>query len=115
TDFRENIKLEILNVSKEDLQMDFEDAPEITKSGLYKLVYTREYGTLGGRPVGAVFSNYEFGPGAQDVALLTSCAAVAALSHAPFFAAAGPEFFGSNNYLDLPNLKDLRAIFEGPQ
>jgi type VI secretion system protein ImpC len=115
TDFRENIKLEILNCSKEDLQMDFEDAPEITKSGLYKIVYTREYGTLGGRPVGAVFSNYEFGPGAQDIALLTSCASVAAMSHAPFFASAGPEFLGSNNFLDLPNLKDLAAIFEGPQ
>jgi type VI secretion system protein ImpC len=115
TDFRENIKLEILNCSKEDLQMDFEDAPEITKSGLYKTVYTREYGTLGGRPVGAVFANYEFGPGAQDVALLTSCAAVGAMSHAPFFAAAGPEFFGGSDYLELPNLKDLAAIFEGPQ
>jgi len=37
TDFRENIKLEILNVSKDDLLEDFEDAPEIVKSGLYKL------------------------------------------------------------------------------
>ena len=30
TDFRENVKLELLNVSKEDLLTDFEDAPEIT-------------------------------------------------------------------------------------
>src|SRR6201982_273405 len=34
TDFRENIKLEVLNCSKEDLLADFEDAPEIPKSGL---------------------------------------------------------------------------------
>ncbi|MDO8644537.1 MAG: type VI secretion system contractile sheath large subunit, partial [bacterium] len=38
TDFRENIKIEILNVSKDDLLADFEDAPEIPKSGLYKTV-----------------------------------------------------------------------------
>ena len=38
TNFRENIKLEILNVSKQDLLADFEDAPEVTKSGLYKQV-----------------------------------------------------------------------------
>src|SRR5271154_6329209 len=47
TDFRENIKVEILNVSKQDLMTDFEDAPEITKSGLYKIAYTAEYGTFG--------------------------------------------------------------------
>src|SRR5579859_618617 len=74
TDFRENIKVELLNVSKQDLLTDFEDAPEITKSGLYKIAYTAEYGTFGGKPYGAMFSNFEFGPGAQDVQLLQSCA-----------------------------------------
>src|SRR5215468_3428731 len=34
TDFRENIKVELLNVSKQDLMQDFEDSPEIVKSGL---------------------------------------------------------------------------------
>lgn len=115
TDFRENIKCELLNVSKEDLQTDFEDAPEITKSGLYKIVYTAEYGQFGGRPYGSLFGNYEFGPGPQDIALLQSIASVATMSHAPFFAAAGPQFFGDKDYLKLPNLKDLKAIFEGPQ
>jgi len=115
TDFRENIKAEMVNCSKEDLQMDFEDAPEITKSGLYRLGYTAEYGQFGGKPYGAIFANYEFSPGPQDVALLQNCAAVAAMSHAPFFAAAGPQFLGGNDYLTLPNLKDLKSIFEGPQ
>ena len=44
TDFRENTKLEILNASKQDLLDDFEDSPEITQSGLYKHIYTAEYG-----------------------------------------------------------------------
>lgn len=114
-DFRENVKVEVLNCSKNDLIEDFEDAPEVTKSGLYKLAYTAEYGQFGGKPYGAMFSNYEFGPGPQDVALLQNCASVAAMSHAPFFGAAGPKFFGGNDYLTLPNLKDLKSIFEGPQ
>ena len=115
TDFRENVKVELLNCSKADLQADFEDAPEITKSGLYRIGYTAEYGQFGGKPYGAIFSNYEFSPGPQDVALLQNCAAVAAMSHSPFFAAAGPQFLGGSNYLELPNLKDLKSIFEGPQ
>jgi type VI secretion system protein ImpC len=115
TDFRENIKVEVLNVSKQDLMTDFEDAPEITKSGLYRIAYTAEYGTFGGKPYGAMFSNYEFGPGPQDVQLLQNCAAVAAMAHAPFFGAGGPAFFGDKDFLKLPNLRDLHAIFEGPQ
>jgi type VI secretion system protein ImpC len=115
TDFRENIKVEMLNVSKNDLMQDFEDAPEITKSGLYRIAYTQEYGTFGGKPYGCMFANYEFGPGPQDIQLLQNCAAVSAMAHAPFFAAGGPQFFGDKDFLKLPNLRDLKAIFEGPQ
>jgi type VI secretion system protein ImpC len=115
TNFRENIKLELLNVSKDDLLADFEDAPEVTKSGLYKLIYTSEYGTFGGQPVAGMIANYDFGPGPQDVKLLQYAASVGAMAHAPFIAAAGPQFFGREDFRHLPNLKDLKAIFEGPQ
>jgi type VI secretion system protein ImpC len=114
-DFRENMHAELLNCSKDDLLNDFEDAPEIMKSGLYKTVYTAEYGQFGGKPYGAMFANFEFGPGPQDVTLLQKCAAVASMAHCPFFAAAGPQFFGHSDFLKVPNLKDLKAIFEGPQ
>ncbi|MCC6464570.1 MAG: type VI secretion system contractile sheath large subunit [Planctomycetes bacterium] len=115
TNFRENIKIEVLNISKEQLQEDFEDSPEIVKSGLYKHVYTAEYGTFGGEPYGAIIGNYDFGPGPQDVALLQKVASVATMAHAPFIAAAGPKFFGLDSYQGLPNLKDLKSILEGPQ
>jgi len=115
TDFRENIKLELLSVTKDELLEDFEDAPEITKSGLYKHAYTAEYGHFGGQPYGAIISNYAFNPGAQDIKLLQNVASVSAMSHAPFIAGAGPEFFGLDNFDGLPNLKDLESIFEGPQ
>lgn len=115
TDFRENIKVELLNCSKEDLLADFEDAPEVPKSGLYKIVYSAEYGQFGGRPFGAMVANYDFDKSPQDIALLQKVASVAAMSHAPFFAATGPGFFGLKDFQGLPNLKDLRSLFEGPQ
>ena len=98
TDFRENIRLELLNASKEDLLEDFEDAPEITKSGLYKTFYTAEYGQFGGKPYGNIIANYEFSPKPQDVKILQYIASVSAMSHAPFVAAAGPEFFGLESF-----------------
>lgn len=115
TNFRENIKIEVMNASKEDLLSDFEDSPEITKSGLYRNCYTAEYGQFGGQPYGAIIANYEFGPGAADIKLLQNCAAVSAMSHAPFIAAAGAEFFGLDDFTKLPDLKDLSSIFESPQ
>jgi type VI secretion system protein ImpC len=115
TDFRENIKLEVLNVSKDDLLDDFEDAPEIPKSGLYKTVYTAEYGQFGGQPYATLLGNYDFGPGPQDVKLLQYVASVATMAHAPFIAAAGPQMFGLESFNGLPDLKDLKSIFEGPQ
>ncbi|MDG1583146.1 type VI secretion system contractile sheath large subunit [Pseudomonas sp. GOM6] len=115
TDFRENTKLEILNASKQDLLDDFEDSPEITQSGLYKHIYTAEYGQFGGQPVGAIVANYFFDPSSPDIKCMQHVASVACMSHAPFIAAAGPKFFGLESFTGLPNLKDLKDHFEGPQ
>ena len=60
TDYRQNVKTEILDVSKDDLRQDFEDAPELIQSGLYWHTYTAEYDTPGGEPIGSVISAYEF-------------------------------------------------------
>ncbi len=115
TDFRENNKIEILNVRKEELLEDFEDSPEVVKSGLYKLVYTKEYGQFGGEPYGSIIGNYDFGPGPQDIKLLSYIASVSAMSHSPFIAAAAPSMFGVDSFDKLSTLKDLKSIFEGPQ
>lgn len=115
TDFRENNRIELINASKEDLLDDFEDSPDIVQSGLYKHVYTAEYGQFGGKPVGALISNYYFGPSAPDIKTLQYVAAVASMSHAPFIASAGPQFFGLESFNGLPDLKDLEDHFEGPQ
>ncbi|WP_079203923.1 type VI secretion system contractile sheath large subunit [Pseudomonas sp. CC6-YY-74] len=115
TNFRENIKLEIINASKQDLLDDFEDSPEIVQSGLYKHIYTAEYGQFGGQPVAALIANYFFDPSAPDIKTLQYVASVATMSHAPFIAAAGPKFFGLESFTGLPDLKDLKDHFEGPQ
>lgn len=115
TDFRENIKVDIINVAKDELLEDFENSPEIPKSGLYKHIYTDEFGQAGGEPFGAMISNYEFGPGPRDIALMQKVSAVGAMAHCPFVAAAGAEMFGVEDFQELPKLKDLESVFEGPQ
>ncbi len=115
TDFRENIGIEMISATKSELREDFEDAPDVTKSGLYQHAYTAEYGQFGGKPYGAIIANYAFGPKAPDISLMQSLSSVSAMSHAPTIAAAGPEFFGLDSFAGLPNMKDLESVFEGPQ
>lgn len=93
TDFRQNVKIELLDLSKEDLRQDFEDAPEIIQSGLYQHTYTAEYDSPGGEPIAALVSAYEFDASAQDVALLRNISKVSAAAHMPFIGSAGPTFF----------------------
>jgi type VI secretion system protein ImpC len=115
TDFRQNIKVEIINLSKDDLLNDFEDSPEVTKSGLYKHIYVDEFGQFGGQPVGAIVGNYQFGAGAADVKLLGYTASVASMAHAPFLTGADPSMFGISNMSELAGLKDLKSLFEQPK
>ncbi len=90
TDFRQNVRIELLDISKEHLVQDFDDAPEIAQSGLYMHTYTQEYDTPGGEPIAAAISNYEFDCRPQDIALLRNISKVAAAAHMPFIGTVGP-------------------------
>jgi type VI secretion system protein ImpC len=115
TDFTQNITIELLNVSKEQLMEDFDDNPDTTQTGLYKHVYTSGYGQFGGKTVGTVLADYEFSPGNADIKFLHKAASISAMAHAPFIASAGPKFFALDSYEDLPNLKDMEDLHTGPQ
>lgn len=115
TDFRENVRIELLSVRKGELLEDFELSSEVPQSGLYKHVYSAGYGQFGGQPVGAIVGLYEFSPASPDMKLLQYCASVGAMAHAPFLSSVGPSMFGVDSYTQLPELKELSAIFEGPQ
>jgi type VI secretion system protein ImpC len=104
----------VLHATKEELLDDFEFAPEITQSGYYKHVYSSGFGQFGGEPVAAVIGNYAFDNTAADMKLLKYISAVSAMAHAPFLSAVSPEFFGLDSYTELPGMKDVSAIFEGP-
>lgn len=114
TDFKENIKINILHATKEELLEDFEFAPEIVQSGFYKHVYSSGYGQFGGEPIASIVGSYAFHNTAQDMKLLNYVSAVGAMAHAPFLTSVSPHFFGLNSFTELPTIKDISSIFEGP-
>ena len=115
TDFKENIKIELLHVTKSELLDDFEFAAETTQAGLYKHVYSSGYGQFGGEPIGAIIGNYAFTASSPVIKLLQYMSAIGAMAHAPFISSVAPQFFDVETFEDLPNIKDIKAIFEGPK
>lgn len=112
TDFRKNARIELLDVSKDALMRDFDDAPELIQSGLYRLTYVEEYDTPGGQPISALISDYEFANSPQDVALLRNVSKVAAAAHMPFIGSVGPAFFGKQSMEEVAAIPDIGNYFD---
>ena len=72
TDFRKNVKIELLNMSKADARDSFEDSPELIQSPFYKKIYNDAYDQPGADPYAAIISSYEFGNSAADINLLSN-------------------------------------------
>ncbi len=113
TDFRQNVRIELLDISKDHLVQDFEDAPEIAQSGLYVHTYTQEYDTPGGEPIAAAISNFEFDRSPQDIALLRNISKVfCRRADMPFIGSVGPAFFGKQSMEEVAAIKDIGNYFD---
>jgi type VI secretion system protein ImpC len=112
TDFRRNARVEVLDVSKDALQRDFEDTPELIQSGLYRLTYVEEYDTPGGQPISAMISDYEFANSPMDISLLRNISKVAAAAHMPFIGSVGAAFFGTKSMEEVAAIQDIGNYFD---
>ncbi|MDR0549929.1 MAG: type VI secretion system contractile sheath large subunit [Deltaproteobacteria bacterium] len=110
-DFKENVKIVILNASKADLLEDFLDSPEIAKSGLYRLAYVAEYGQFGGEPLAAIVCDYQIDNAPDDYKLLERAAEIGAATHAPFLFGISPKFFGLKCLAEFDQIRDLTTVF----
>jgi type VI secretion system protein ImpC len=110
------LKIRVMNLSKNDLGRTLKryKGTAWDQSPIFKKVYEEEYGQLGGEPYGCLIGDYYFDHGPQDVELLRGMAQVAAASHAPFIAAAGPGLLGMDSWGELANPRDLAKIYSTP-
>lgn len=106
-----HLKIRVLNVSKADLGKDLEKAVEFDQSAIFKKVYEDEYGTSGGEPFSVLIGDYEFGRHPMEISMLEQISNVAAASHVPFIAGAGPAMFGIRDFQELEAVRDLYARF----
>lgn len=115
SDVSSKLFIRLMNITKTEITRDLETAVEFDQSQLFKKIYEEEYGTFGGAPYSVLLGDFEFGPGNEDVELLTKISQVAAAAHAPFLAAANSSCFSLKSYTELGHPRDLSIIFEGTE
>ncbi|MFV0294365.1 MAG: type VI secretion system contractile sheath large subunit [Paracoccus sp. (in: a-proteobacteria)] len=111
-----SLRVKVMNASKKELQQMMRRYPgaKWDKSPLNQRVYESEFGTLGGKPFGALIGDYYFDHSSADVALLRDMGKVAAAAHAPFLSAAAPELLGMDSWTEMSAPPDLSEIFDTP-
>lgn len=109
------VKVEMLNISKDDLLDDFEEYIDLSDCGLFYHLYKTEYDQAGGEPYGSVLLQYEFSRHARDVHLLKLISRVAASCHCPAIANISPALFGVHSYQHLEQIRDFDLLFQDPE
>ncbi|MFI5342598.1 MAG: type VI secretion system contractile sheath large subunit [Chlamydiales bacterium] len=116
TNFRANVMIDMLDVSKEELNEDFENnSVDFTASALFQKAYISEYDQYGGKPFGSMIGLYEFEHTPADLKWLRVMGKIANASHCPFISSASPKFFGCDSIEELASIKDLEGLMNHPK
>jgi type VI secretion system protein ImpC len=103
-----DLKLYLLDVSKDELAADLASADDLRSTASYRLLVDR----AADRPWGIVAGNYTFDAGRADVETLGRLARIAGQAGAPFLAAASPRVLGCALLGETPDADDWQPVRE---
>lgn len=116
TEFSKPVKLEVLDVNKEELYEDLEDAAAgegyEKDSALWHHVYWNAYDKVGGHPYTAIVSDLQFGNSPQDIKMLRHLSVLGEMAQLPFIGNASPDFFGEKDFGEVMDNRFLTEILE---
>ena len=105
TQFSKPVKIELLDVSKEELYEDLEEAQlgegYEKDSGLWHHVYWGAYDKVGGHPYTCILSDYQFDNSAKDIKMLRHVSILSEMAQLPFLGNASPQFFGHDSVEEM--------------
>jgi type VI secretion system protein ImpC len=117
SEINDQLKVRVLQISKTELRnclRKYKGAAWDT-SPLFRKIYESEFGMLGGEPYGCLIGDYSFDHSATDTDTLREMSKIAASAHVPFLSAADSSLLGLESWQELPNPRDLTAIFSTPE
>jgi len=111
SEFSKPLKIELLDVSKQELYDDLNEAAMEEgyekSSGLYQHLYWGAYDKVGGHPYTSIVADYQFDSSAQDINFLQHISVLGETAQIPFIANAGAKFFGEDDFNNVMNNRFL--------
>lgn len=108
TETSTDLKIYILDVSKDELSAELKSAGNLADSVLYKHLIRDAVETPGSDPWAVILGNYSFAADVHDVASLIRISKLAAGAQAPFVSHMRPEVLGIHSLAEHPDTTDWR-------
>ncbi|MFL6468433.1 MAG: type VI secretion system contractile sheath domain-containing protein [Pyrinomonadaceae bacterium] len=103
TETSSELKIYILNVSKEELAAELKSAGKLDETVLYRHLVKDAYD---GDPWAVVIGNFAFMPDLDDIATLMRISKVASIANAPFISHMRPDVLGVHSLFEKNNVRD---------
>jgi len=103
------LKLYLVDISKQELAADLSSATDLRATGLYRLLVEQTVETPGAEPWSIIVGNYSFGSSSDDAQLLSRLAKIASRARAPFLAAASPRLLGCSSLAATPHPREWKV------
>ena len=104
------LKLYLLDVSKEELDADLAAAEDLRTTATFRLLVEESVHTPGAEPWAVLAGNYAFDLTVGDAELLRRMATIAAEAGAPFVAEAGAGLLGCESLAATPDPDDWKSV-----
>jgi type VI secretion system protein ImpC len=103
------LKLYLIDISKQELAADLSSATDLRDTGLYRLLVEQSVETPGAEPWSIIVGNYSFGSSSDDAQLLARMAKLASRARAPFLSAASPRLLGCSSLAATPHPREWKS------
>lgn len=104
-----DLKLFILDISKNEVSGNLKAVNDLTDSFLYKWIVKEASDTFGGEPWTVICGNYNFGLNVDDVATLIRLGKISTVANAPFISYMLPEMLGITSLAATPDSIDWKV------
>lgn len=102
------LKLYLIDVSKQELAADLKSATDLRDTGIYRLLVEPSVETAGAEPWAVIVGNYSFGSRNEDAETLSRMAVIAQRAGAPFLAEANSGLLGCASLVSAPHPREWK-------
>lgn len=102
------LKLYLIDISKEELAADVKAATDLRDTGMYRLLVEQSVETPGAESWAIIVGNYSFGSRKEDAEVLSRMAAIAHRARAPFLAEGSAHLLGCSSLASTPHPREWK-------